>query len=235
LQRFQKYFVGLFFLTFRMKKIQLANRRLHWGLTIYGRGLLFFILIFFFILFIKTIHPFLSKNAPVKADILIVEGYLPDYAMKDVLKEYRHGHYKMIIVSGNPVDFGFYYSRFGSTADAGRVTLLKLGLDSTKVAAAPAPYEQRDRTHAGAIAVKHYIDSLKIPYRTINLYSFGCHARRSWMLFQHTFGKQYQVGVIRTNKNSYRPERWWRYSDGVREVVDESVAYIYARFFFSYK
>jgi len=94
LQRFQKYFVGLFFLTFRMKKIPLANRRLHWGLTIYGKSLLFFILIFLFLLFVKTIHPFLSKNAPIKADILIVEGYLPDYAMKDVLKEYRHGHYK---------------------------------------------------------------------------------------------------------------------------------------------
>jgi len=30
----------------------------------------------------------------------------------------------------------------------------------------------------------------------------------------------------------YDPERWWRYSAGVRGVIDESVAYIYAKFFF---
>jgi len=217
-----------------MKTIQLAKRCMRWKLTVYGRILVLIAVLFALLICIKTIHPFLSKNAPIKADILIVEGYLPDYAMKDALAEFNRGQYKIMLVSGNPVDFGFYYSRFGSTADAGRVTLIKLGMDSTKVIAAPAPYEQRDRTHSGAIAVKHYIDSVKMPYRSINLFSFGCHARRSWLLFKNTFGKEYKVGVIRTYKNTYQPGRWWKYSDGVREVIDETVAYIYARFFFIY-
>jgi L,D-peptidoglycan transpeptidase YkuD (ErfK/YbiS/YcfS/YnhG family) len=30
----------------------------------------------------------------------------------------------------------------------------------------------------------------------------------------------------------YNPKQWWRYSDGVREVIGESIAYIYAKFFF---
>jgi UDP-N-acetyl-D-mannosaminuronate dehydrogenase len=30
----------------------------------------------------------------------------------------------------------------------------------------------------------------------------------------------------------YDSKHWWRYSDGVREGIGESIAYIYARFFF---
>jgi hypothetical protein len=30
----------------------------------------------------------------------------------------------------------------------------------------------------------------------------------------------------------YNPKQWWRYSDGVREVIGESIAYIYAKFLF---
>jgi hypothetical protein len=30
----------------------------------------------------------------------------------------------------------------------------------------------------------------------------------------------------------YDSTQWWRYSDGAREVVRKSIAYVYARFFF---
>ena len=30
----------------------------------------------------------------------------------------------------------------------------------------------------------------------------------------------------------YDPKDWWRYSDGVREVIGESIAYIYANSYF---
>jgi len=30
----------------------------------------------------------------------------------------------------------------------------------------------------------------------------------------------------------YDPKRWWRYSEGVREVLGESIAWFYAAFFF---
>jgi hypothetical protein len=31
----------------------------------------------------------------------------------------------------------------------------------------------------------------------------------------------------------YNPKQWWRYSDGVREDIGESIAYIYAKSFLS--
>jgi hypothetical protein len=40
------------------------------------------------------------------------------------------------------------------------------------------------------------------------------------------------VGIIAVANPDYNPTQWWRYSDGVREVIGESIAYIYAKFFF---
>ena len=40
------------------------------------------------------------------------------------------------------------------------------------------------------------------------------------------------VGIIAVANADYNPKQWWRYSDGVREVIGESIAYIYAKFFF---
>jgi len=39
-------------------------------------------------------------------------------------------------------------------------------------------------------------------------------------------------GIIAVSNPDYDPKQWWRYSDGVREVTGESIAYIYTKFFF---
>jgi hypothetical protein len=40
------------------------------------------------------------------------------------------------------------------------------------------------------------------------------------------------VGIISVPDPDYDASHWWRSSDGVREVLDEGIAYIYAKFFF---
>ena len=40
------------------------------------------------------------------------------------------------------------------------------------------------------------------------------------------------VGIIAAPNPDYNPAQWWHYSEGVREVVGESIAYVYARLFF---
>src|SRR5437867_3326458 len=58
------------------------------------------------------------------------------------------------------------------------------------------------------------------------------HARRTQLLYQEAFGKKVSVGIIAVSNPDYNPKEWWRYGDGVREVIGESIAYIYAEFFF---
>ena len=45
-------------------------------------------------------------------------------------------------------------------------------------------------------------------------------------------GKTLLSVSIAVSNPDYDLKDWWRYSDGVREVIGESIAYIYAKFFF---
>jgi hypothetical protein len=51
-------------------------------------------------------------------------------------------------------------------------------------------------------------------------------------LFQRALGKGVTVGVTSVTDREYDPERWWQSSSGVRDVLGETLAYVYARFFF---
>lgn len=68
----------------------------------------------------------------------------------------------------------------------------------------------------------------------INLVSIGVHARRSHLLFQKAFGSDVRVGIIAIEDRNYSNERWWKFSDGVRAVMDELFAYIYALIVFPF-
>ena len=66
----------------------------------------------------------------------------------------------------------------------------------------------------------------------MNVLTEEAHARRTWLLFQEALGKDVQVGVISVPNPDYDASHWWLYSDGVRDVIAETIAYIYAKFFF---
>ena len=40
------------------------------------------------------------------------------------------------------------------------------------------------------------------------------------------------VGIIAVPNPDYDSKHWWRYSEGVKDVISEGAAYVYARFFF---
>jgi hypothetical protein len=52
------------------------------------------------------------------------------------------------------------------------------------------------------------------------------------LLFQEAFGSDVRVGIISIPNPDYDEKRWWHYSDGVRDMVGEVIAYIYAKFLF---
>jgi hypothetical protein len=46
------------------------------------------------------------------------------------------------------------------------------------------------------------------------------------------FGDKVRVGVISIPNLDYDQRHWWRYSQGVKDVLTEGVAYMYAKFLF---
>ena len=58
------------------------------------------------------------------------------------------------------------------------------------------------------------------------------HARRTRLLFQKALGSDIKVGIISIPPDDFPARQWYRYSAGIKDVIAESAAYLYARLFF---
>jgi DUF218 domain len=159
---------------------------------------------------------------------MVVEGWIPEYALARAAEDFRNKGFGLLIVTGGPVEVGHYLTGYNSLADVGAVTLRKLGIDSSRIAAVPAPFVQKDRTYEEAVCLKRWLASSGMPEKALTLYSIGCHSRRSHLLFSRVLGKEYTVGIVACANRDYDNQHWWHYSNGVRAVADETLAYCYA-------
>jgi hypothetical protein len=53
------------------------------------------------------------------------------------------------------------------------------------------------------------------------------------MLYKEAIGEEIPVGIIAFEDREYDPKRWWKTSSGVRTVLGETIAYIYAKLLFN--
>jgi len=211
-------------------KIRLIHRQEKWTLTVQGWGVTFLCIAALIIFTITHIQVFLAVTSPVKADVLVVEGWLPDYALKHALTEFENGSYNKIVTTGGPLPTGYYLAEYKTFAELSAATLKSLGLEKEKLIAVPAPYVTKDRTYASAVAFRQWISNSNLKVESINLYTFDVHARRSWLIFKEVLAPKIKAGVIAKEALDYEPNRWWSSSEGVRSVISETIAYIYARF-----
>lgn len=181
---------------------------------------------------VRGLHAFLAVNAPIHDGLLVVEGWTPDYGLSVAIEEFKRDHYDKIYVTGGPIEYGTYLSGYKTYADMGAATLTKLGLDSNVIQAVPAPKVRQDRTYTAAVALKNWWKAHGIKPERIHLISDGPHCRRSRLLYQKAMGRDVYIGVTSVPSNEYDEGRWWHYSSGVRNVIGEGLAYLYARFLF---
>ena len=90
----------------------------------------------------------------------------------------------------------------------------------------------RDRTYGSAVALRNWFRDHNTPVSRINLVTEDVHARRTRVLFEKALGKNVAVGIIAVPNPDYDWRRWWWYSEGVKAVGSEALAYVYARLFF---
>lgn len=179
------------------------------------------------LLLVFQMHPFLAVDAPIQAEVLVVEGWLPDYALEQVVAEFHQGTYQTIVVLGEPLRHGYFLSQYKSYAYLAAATLAHLGVDPDQIVALPVLRVDRDRTQTAALIFKQWLSTNCGSLQAINLYSLGPHARRSWLLFKQVLPEM-QIGIIAGVPKEYLPSRWWEYSAGVRWVLSEAIGYGYA-------
>jgi len=181
-------------------------------------------------------HSFLALDQPVAADVLVVEGWVPNYALKRGLDLSLEQKCRFVLLTGGTVK-GEVNPELGDTyAQMALKRLQRIGGDLPHVFAVSSPELMpepvRDRTYAEAMAVKKWLKDQGVSVRSINVLTVGPHARRSRLLFQKAFGADVEIGVIAVKNREYDPHVWWRYSEGVKEVLSEGGAYFYARLLF---
>lgn len=209
------------------------TRRERWGLS--WRGCLFLAVFALttglFLLF--HIQPFLTRTQRVDTRILVVEGWARQFAMNAAVTEFNTGHYEHVYTTGGPlVGTDGATNIYNTSASVGRDLLIKVGMPPESIQMVPSYVSGRDRTYSSAVALRNWLREHNITVRGINVLTEDAHGRRTQLLFQKAFGRDVTVGIISVQNPDYDPKRWWRYSEGVRDVLGESIAFIYAKFLF---
>jgi len=211
----------------------LFDRRERWSLSWRGRLILSFALLLAGALLLKGVYPFLATTHRVDADVLVVEGWIHEYAIRAAVEEFRSSSYQRVFTTGGPVEgSGGYINDYQTSASVGADLLTKSGLPNESVQMVPSRVMDRDRTYGSAVALRNWFREHNMSVRSINVVTEDLHARRSRLLFQKALGDNVTVGVIAVPNPDYDARRWWRYSEGVKDVISETAAYLYAKLLF---
>lgn len=211
----------------------ILTKRERWGLAWQGWLALVVASVILTTFLLMTVHPFLATTHRVDGNILVVEGWVHDYVIRAAAKEYTAGAYQRVLSTGGPsTGSGGYTWDADTSASVGAGQLRAAGVPSESVQMVPSHVIGRDRTYYSAVALRDWFHEHNMDVRSFNIVAESTHSRRTWLLFQEAFGGQVKVGVIAVQNPDYDPKRWWRSSDGFRDVVSEAIAYTYAKFLF---
>jgi uncharacterized SAM-binding protein YcdF (DUF218 family) len=211
----------------------LFDRKERWSLSWRGRLILISALLLVGALVFRGVYPFLATNHRIDTDVLVVEGWIHEYAIRAAVEEFRSKSYQRVFTTGGPVEgAGGYINDYNTAASVGADLLRKNGLPNESLQMVPSRVMDRDRTYASAVALRTWFREHNLTVRGVNVLTEDVHARRTCLLFQKTLGHNVAVGVIAVPNPDYDANHWWSYSEGVKDVVSEAFAYIYARLFF---
>ena len=211
--------------------VRLLKRKELWVLSLYGWLFVLAVLLGLAICFFAFAYRFLSVNAPVEANVLVVEGWLPDYALEEAAQEFKKKGYEHLVTAGGPMDLGQLVSGYDTYARIAGATLLKLQVPKDKLIEAPAPMTYRNRTFQSAKAVRAKLDELGIAVRGLNVVSEGPHARRTRLVYRKVFGNGTRVGILTIGSQDYEAKHWWKSSEGVKTTLSEGLGWLFESLF----
>jgi hypothetical protein len=208
-------------------------RRERWGLSLRGWIALLVVVVLAGVGLFRGVFPFLAVSDPQPpSDYLVAEGWVPVEILKQADDEFKKGAYKKILVSGCIVYDEWSEGKRLTWADWGASKLRRIGAPADVVQPVPCFVEKKDRTYSSALAVKQWLIDHGGQPKTLNVVTCGSHARRTWLLYREAFGKGTKVGIISFPDPEFDTKVWWRTSEGVRAIIGEGIAYLYARFLF---
>jgi uncharacterized SAM-binding protein YcdF (DUF218 family) len=217
----------------RRKFFGLLTKRERWGISGAGWLLIIASALALLVLLVTNLYSFLAVTDRVQANVLVVEGWVHPYAIRTAVEEFESGHYERIYTTGGPVvGKGGYVNDYQTAASVGAELLEKQGLPKDVLQMVPTHVIGRDRTYSSAVALRDWFHRNHLQVASLNIVTEGAHARRTRLLFEEALGSDVKIGVISVPSPDFDSGRWWYYSEGVEDVVEEGIAYLYAKFAF---
>jgi len=207
-------------------------RRERWGLSIKGKLVAFVLAALAVWGLVWGAYDFLAVNNGGTGEVMVVEGWIGGRQIDNAAEAFKRGRYKCVVVVRDIYAEGNKWSTGSWKADYVAADLVKQGVPEEVVHALFCSVVRRDRTYHCALAARQWLSEQGMAVGTIDVVTCATHARRSRLLFEKAFGSGVKIGVIAIEDPSYDPDRWWASSAGVRDVVGEMVAYLYARLLF---
>jgi len=181
------------------------------------------------VLFLTRIYPFLSPNRPLTGGALVIGGGADDSALRAAATLLGNGTYEKLIVIGTPISKGQVLLPYQSDAELGVDRLQKL-MDGG-VPASPVRMEngKSDGCFASAKATHDWMQAHGGIPSNITVFCSPASSRRCRLAYSAVFGASVHIGMIAGAPIDYDPQRWWISSAGVRDVINQCIAYGYVR------
>ena len=210
----------------------LLAKRERWGLSLRGWLLVFLVLLAAVVTVARGLYPFLAITSRTSGPVMVVEGWIRFDTVGQAVSEYRSANYQSVVVVAAVFKADDKWDEGRGRADYITATFARLGVPRDRTHVVFCNVVQKDRTYESALATREWLRKQGMPTSSLDVFTMGPHARRSRLLFQKAFGPEVKIGVVAMNEREYDPVHWWHSSEGVREVLFEGIAYVYAKWFF---
>lgn len=174
------------------------------------------------LLILKNLAHYLAQQQSIKAPILIVEGWISEQALNEVIQHHKKTGYQIIITTGGIIK-SRNTTKYKTYAESAAAYLRNNGLRQENIKPLSTPESAQNRTFLSAVIVRDWLQQKNIKTKQINLYSQAVHARRSKVLYEMAFGDQYQIGINAAGTEEYKLDHWWQSSSGAKAVITEII------------
>lgn len=206
--------------------LRLARRRTVWCPSWLGWFCVAFLLLTPEVWWWRSGESFLSVTQRLPAEVLVVEGWIGRDGIRSAGREFVEHGYQYIVPTGCMTS-GFWEDGFSNYAEMAAGELLRLGVPPDKIVVAPCKETESHRTFQSAVAVQRALEARGIRPKTVNVFTLGPHAMRSVLVFAKVLTPKTNVGVVAWLPSKYKTEPWWRSSERSRELIEETVGYLY--------
>jgi hypothetical protein len=209
----------------------LLRRQERWGLSWRGWLVLGLVLAALTGWFAKSLHPFLAAHAPVDAEVAVIQGWMPRYALKLALPELEARGCRRFITAGGWLNYTSQLDPDDTYAELAAERLRVLGVSWERIVPVPCVGQSGDDVCASGRAVREWLEQQGMKWRAVNVVTVGTHARKTRLAYQAILGRDVVVGVVAIPNQAYEAQTWWRSSEGVKAVLEELAAYLHIRIF----